>query len=56
MPEIALEGKQFYRGETRAGFLGFGNLVSEINFLFFAPGWDLNRWGRVRPLPMFVWD
>ncbi len=42
--------QQFYRGETRA--------VLELNFApevkFIRAGWDLNRWGRVAPLPMFV--
>jgi len=27
-------------------------LVPEINFI--RAGWELNRWGRVAPLPMFV--
>jgi len=42
--------QQFYRGETRA-VLDL-TLVPEINFV--RAGWDLNRWGRVAPLPMFV--
>lgn len=42
--------QQFYRGETRAA-LELA-LVPEINFI--RAGWDLNRWGRVAPLPMFV--
>ena len=42
--------QQFYRGETRA-VLDF-TLVPEINFI--RAGWELNRWGRVAPLPMFV--
>jgi len=42
--------QQFYRGETRA-VLEL-NLVPEINFI--RAGWELNRWGRVAPLPMFV--
>jgi hypothetical protein len=37
-------------GETRA-VLELA-LVPEVNFI--RPGWDLNRWGRVAPLPMFV--
>lgn len=42
--------QQFYRGETRAVLdLSF---VPEVNFI--RAGWDLNRWGRVAPLPMFV--
>lgn len=42
--------QQFYKGETRA-VLEL-TLVPEINFI--RPQWDLNRWGRVAPLPMFV--
>jgi hypothetical protein len=42
--------QQFYRGETRA-VLDL-TLVPEINFV--RAGWELNRWGRVAPLPMFV--
>ena len=42
--------QQFYRGETRA-VLDL-TLVPEVNFI--RAGWDLNRWGRVAPLPMFV--
>ena len=42
--------QQFYRGETRA-VLDLP-LVPEVNFI--RAGWDLNRWGRVAPLPMFV--
>jgi hypothetical protein len=42
--------QQFYRGETRA-VLELA-LVPEVNFIRAA--WDLNRWGRVAPLPMFV--
>src|ERR1700689_3430382 len=42
--------QQFYRGETRA-VLEL-TLVPEVNFI--GAGWDLNRWGRVAPLPMFV--
>ena len=42
--------QQFYRGETRA-VLDLA-LVPEVNFIRAA--WDLNRWGRVAPLPMFV--
>jgi hypothetical protein len=42
--------QQFYRGETRAVLeLSFS---PEVNFI--RAGWDLNRWGRVAPLPMFV--
>ena len=42
--------QQFYRGETRA-VLDL-TLVPEVNFI--RAGWDVNRWGRVAPLPMFV--
>jgi len=42
--------QQFYRGETRA-VLELA-LVPNVNFI--RAGWDLNRWGRVAPLPMFV--
>jgi hypothetical protein len=42
--------QQFYRGETRA-VLDL-SLIPEVNFI--RGGWDLNRWGRVAPLPMFV--
>jgi hypothetical protein len=42
--------QQFYRGETRAAL--DLTMVPEINFIRAA--WDLNRWGRVAPLPMFV--
>ena len=42
--------QQFYRGETRA-VLDL-TLVPEINFI--RASWELNRWGRVAPLPMFV--
>jgi hypothetical protein len=44
--------QQFYRGETRA-VLDL-TLVPEVNYI--RAGWDLNRWGRVAPLPMFVLD
>ena len=42
--------QQFYRGEARA-VLEL-TLVPEIGFI--RAGWELNRWGRVAPLPMFV--
>jgi len=42
--------QQFYRGETRA--------VLELSFapevVFIRAKWELNRWGRVAPTPMFV--
>jgi hypothetical protein len=41
--------QRFYRGETRA--------VLELTFWpevkFIRARWELNRWGRVSPLPMF---
>ena len=42
--------QQFYRGETRA-VLEL-TLAPEVNFIRAA--WELNRWGRVAPLPKFV--
>jgi hypothetical protein len=42
--------QQFYKGETRA-VLEL-TLAPEVNFVRAA--WELNRWGRVAPLPMFV--
>ncbi len=42
--------QQFYKGETRA--LLDLTMVPEVNFI--RPSWDLNRWGRVAPEPMFV--
>ena len=42
--------QQFYRSETRA-VLDL-TLVPEVNFI--RAGWELTRWGRVAPLPMFV--
>jgi hypothetical protein len=42
--------QQFYKGETRA-VLDL-TLVPEVNFI--RASWDVNRWGRVAPLPMFV--
>ncbi len=42
--------QQFYPGETRAVLeLTF---VPDVNFI--RAGWELNRWGRGTPLPMFV--
>jgi hypothetical protein len=42
--------QQFYRGEMRA--------VLELSFapevIFIRAAWELNRWGRVAPTPMFV--
>ncbi len=42
--------QRFYRGETR-GVLDL-TLRPDVNFI--RPKWDLFRWGRVAPLPMFV--
>ncbi len=42
--------QQFYRGTTKL-VLDL-SLRPEIKFL--RAHWDLNRWGRVAPLPMFV--
>jgi len=42
--------QRFYRGETR-GVLDL-TLLPEVNFI--RPKWELFRWGRVAPLPMFV--
>jgi len=42
--------QRFYRGETRAVL----DLTTwpEVNFI--RAGWDVNRWGRVDPRPMFA--
>ena len=42
--------QRFYRGETRA-VLDL-TLLPEVKFI--RAKWELNRWGRVTPLPMFV--
>jgi hypothetical protein len=39
----------FYRGETRAVL----ELVLRPEVKFIRARWELNRWGRVAPLPMF---
>src|SRR6202051_2862921 len=41
--------QSFYRGETRAVL----ELVLRPEVKFIRARWDLNRWGRVAPLPMF---
>jgi hypothetical protein len=41
--------QRFYRGETRAVL----ELVFNPDVKFIRAGWELNRWGRVAPLPMF---
>jgi hypothetical protein len=48
-PVLKLQ-QQFYKGETRA--LLDLTMVPEVNFI--RGSWDLNRWGRVAPEPMFV--
>jgi hypothetical protein len=42
--------QRFYRGQTRAVL----DLTTwpEVNFI--RASWDLNRWGRVDPHPMFA--
>ncbi len=42
--------QRFYRGQTRA-VLDF-TTWPEVNFI--RASWDLNRWGRVDPHPMFA--
>jgi hypothetical protein len=44
--------QSFYRGEARM-VLDLA-LRSEIRYI--RPQWELNRWGRVAPLPMFVFN
>jgi hypothetical protein len=41
--------QRFYRGETRAVL----ELQLRPDVKFIRARWDLNRWGRVAPLPMF---
>lgn len=41
--------QRFYKGETRAVLELV--LVPEVKFI--RARWELNRWGRVAPLPMF---
>ncbi len=41
--------QQFYRGETRAVL----DLALRPEVKFIRAQWELNRWGRVAPLPMF---
>lgn len=41
--------QSFYRGETRAVL----ELVLRPDVKFIRARWELNRWGRVAPLPMF---
>ncbi len=42
--------QRFYRGETRAVL----DLTMRPEVKFIRARWELNRWGRVAPLPMFV--
>ena len=41
--------QQFYRGETRMVL----DLAHQPEVKFICARWELNRWGRVAPLPMF---
>jgi hypothetical protein len=41
--------QRFYRGETRAVL----ELTLRPEVKFIRAKWDLNRWGRVAPVPMF---
>jgi hypothetical protein len=41
--------QRFYRGETRAVL----ELALRPDVKFVRARWDLNRWGRVAPMPMF---
>ena len=42
--------QQFYRGQTRMVL----DLTLRPEVTFIRAGWEVNRWGRVAPLPMFV--
>lgn len=42
--------QRFYRGETRIVL----DLAARSEVKFMRAKWELNRWGRVAPLPMFV--
>lgn len=42
--------QRFYRGETRAVL----DLVLRPEVKFIRAQWELNRWGRVAPLPKFT--
>ena len=41
--------QQFYRGETRMVL----DLTLQPDVKFIRARWELNRWGRVAPVPMF---
>ena len=42
--------QRFYRGETRMVL----DLTARPEMKFIRARWELNRWGRVAPAPMFV--
>jgi len=42
--------QRFYRGETRMVL----DLTSRPEVKFIRAAWELNRWGRVSPTPMFL--
>lgn len=42
--------QRFYKGTTRLVL----DLTARPEVKFIRPRWDLNRWGRVAPTPMFV--
>lgn len=42
--------QRFYRGETRMVL----DLTARPEVKFIRARWELNRWGRVAPLPMFA--
>ncbi|HYB61242.1 MAG TPA: hypothetical protein VEH50_07165 [Methylomirabilota bacterium] len=42
--------QRFYRGETRAIL----DLAASPEVNYIRASWELNRWGRVAPAPMFV--
>jgi len=44
--------QQFYRGRTRLLL----DLTMRPEVRFIRARWDLNRWGRVAPTPMFVFS
>ena len=41
--------QQFYQGETRAVL----DVSARPEVKFIQPRWELNRWGRGRPIPVF---
>ncbi len=44
--------QSFYQGEARMVL----DLALRPEFKYIRPQWELNRWGRVAPLPMFVFS